>query len=684
MEILSMFLDYYQLRQQPFGTVSESTQIYPSQTYCEALESLSESLLADRGSLTLTAEPGMGKTTLLSQVLDGLRKSGRSAFLFQKECSSREILQSMLGEMRVDSSGMDASAMQSKLNGLWFAEMLSGRRFVLLFDDAEQLGDSGLETVQSLARYETTSTKLVQVVLCGQPRLEQTLQRGSLTSLRKRMAHTMHLQTLTPMETAGYVRHRLKVAGYRGESLFTAEALAHVAENSGGIPCNINKICSRALLEAYARGLRAVSADIIEKAGRNLQSTNAAEEAASAPPAGTTATTAKETARERTASLFPEKPPGPVALPRSGLWAGAIVGLLLSAGLALPHGMLLNMTQLISGIKASAASLPPPPVFEQPESSPQSERTRRSVLTGDPPQFSFAPKQASAVDPSIPAVASPLPTPSRNRGSQISLTRELGLKINRIVIDAGHGGWDTGAKGPHGLMEKDVCLDVALRLGQLIEQNIPGAQVVYTRKDDTFIPLEERTAIGNRADADLFISIHANSSSSRDVRGVETYYLSLATSSESKELAIRENSLTQSSLHDLPDLIKKITNNEKIAQSRELATDIQNTLARRLQLVSSHEKNRGVKQAPFIVLTGANMPAVLSEISFVTNDTDEILLLENGQRQRIAEGLYRGIMAYFDGLAGVQLNKQKLLTENRTGATATFQHPTTNDGRSPL
>jgi N-acetylmuramoyl-L-alanine amidase len=660
-----MFLDYYQLREQPFGIVSEPVEIYPSQTYCEALESLGESLLGDRGSLTLTAEPGMGKTTLLSQVLDGLRESQRSAFLFQKECSSREILQFMLGEMRIDSSGMDASAMQSKLNGLWFAEMLSGRRFVLLFDDAEQLSDSSLETVQSLARYETTSTKLVQVVLCGQPRLEQTLQRGSLTSLRKRMAHTMHLQALTPMETAGYVRHRLKVAGYSGESLFTAEALALVAENSGGVPRDINKICSRALLEAYARGLRAISADIIEKAGRNLQPTIAAEKAASAPPPATAAVTTakeKEAESERTASMFPQKPPGPVALPGSGLWAGAIVGLLLSAGLALPHGMLHTMTHLISGIKASAASLPPPPVLQQPESS------------------SFAPKQASAVDP-LPTF---LPTPINNRGSQISLTRELGLKINRIVIDAGHGGWDIGAKGPHGLMEKDVCLDVALRLGQLIEQNIPGAQVVYTRKDDTFIPLEERTAIGNRADADLFISIHANSSSSRNVRGVETYYLSLATSPESKEIAIRENSLTQSSLHDLPDLIKKITNNEKIAESRQLATDIQSTLARRLQLVSSHEKNRGVKQAPFIVLTGANMPAVLSEISFVTNDNDEILLLENGQRQRIAEGLCRGIMAYLDGLAGVQLNKQKLLTENRTGATATFQHPATNDGRSPL
>ncbi|HXX56216.1 MAG TPA: N-acetylmuramoyl-L-alanine amidase, partial [Candidatus Nitrosotalea sp.] len=189
---------------------------------------------------------------------------------------------------------------------------------------------------------------------------------------------------------------------------------------------------------------------------------------------------------------------------------------------------------------------------------------------------------------------------------------------------------------------------------------------IYTRKDDSYVPLEERTAIANNADADLFISIHANSSDSREVRGVETYYLSLATSREAKELAIRENALTQSSLHDLPDLVQKITRNEKTAESRLLAIEIQDILSERLQLVSHHEKNRGVKQAPFIVLTGANMPAVLSEISFVSNANDETLLLGNGQRERIAEGLYYGIAAYLDGLNGAPEARQKLVTENRT------------------
>ena len=160
--------------------------------------------------------------------------------------------------------------------------------------------------------------------------------------------------------------------------------------------------------------------------------------------------------------------------------------------------------------------------------------------------------------------------PEPNRDGERTLTRALGLKINRIVIDAGHGGHDTGTIGPHGLMEKDLCLDVALRLGNLIEQKLPGAEVIYTRKDDTFIPLEERTQIANDAKADLFISIHANSSHDPSARGMETYYLNFATSAEAMEVAARENANSQESMHDLQDLIKKIARNEKIEESKEL------------------------------------------------------------------------------------------------------------------
>jgi N-acetylmuramoyl-L-alanine amidase len=244
------------------------------------------------------------------------------------------------------------------------------------------------------------------------------------------------------------------------------------------------------------------------------------------------------------------------------------------------------------------------------------------------------------------------------------LTLALGLKISRIVIDAGHGGHDTGTIGPHGLMEKDLCLDVALRLGALIEQKLPGADVIYTRKDDTFIPLEERTAIANEAKADLFISIHANSSHDPAARGIETYYLNFATSAETLEVASRENANSQESLHDLQDLIQKIARNEKIEESKELASDIQDTLTARMQLVNHGEKNRGVKKAPFVVLIGANMPSVLSEIAFVSNPGDERLLRKPDQRQRIADGLYRGVATYLDNLNSLTFNKQKLISEN--------------------
>jgi N-acetylmuramoyl-L-alanine amidase len=266
-------------------------------------------------------------------------------------------------------------------------------------------------------------------------------------------------------------------------------------------------------------------------------------------------------------------------------------------------------------------------------------------------------------NPTREAALEPAPEPRPTRDGERSLTRVLGLKISRIVIDAGHGGHDTGTIGPHGLMEKDVCLDVALRLGRLIQQKLPGAQVIYTRSDDTFVPLEERTAIANQAKADLFISIHANSSGDPDARGIETFYLNFATSRESMEVASRENANAQESLHDLQDLIKKIARNDKIEESKELAGDIDDTLSQRLQLVSREERNRGVKKAPFVVLIGANMPSVLAEISFLSNPSDERLMRKPEQRQRIADGLYRGINNYLESLNSISNNQQKVAVE---------------------
>jgi N-acetylmuramoyl-L-alanine amidase len=235
-----------------------------------------------------------------------------------------------------------------------------------------------------------------------------------------------------------------------------------------------------------------------------------------------------------------------------------------------------------------------------------------------------------------------------------SLIRALGLKIGKIVIDPGHGGHDTGTIGPNGLQEKDLVLDVAKRLGRLLETRL-GAEVIYTRKDDTFIPLETRTAIANQEQADLFISIHANSSHDPDARGIETYYLNFTSSPDALEVAARENAVSESSIHQLQDLVKKIALKEKIEESREFASDVQGSLYRGLSAHNVGLRDRGVKKAPFIVLIGANMPSILAEISFVSNPQDERKLETAEYRQRIAESLYRGVSKYTGGLSGVKV-----------------------------
>jgi N-acetylmuramoyl-L-alanine amidase len=255
-----------------------------------------------------------------------------------------------------------------------------------------------------------------------------------------------------------------------------------------------------------------------------------------------------------------------------------------------------------------------------------------------------------------PDLIRPSSSPQPTRDGQSTLTRALGLKIGRIVIDAGHGGHDTGTIGPTGLMEKDLCLDVALRLGKIIQQRLPGADIVYTRSDDTFIPLEERTNIANQAKADLFISIHANSSQDHAARGVETYYLNLKGSAEAMEVAARENASSDQGIHDLEDLVKKIARNEKIDESKEFAEDIQDSLAKRMQKTSKTVKDRGVRKAPFVVLIGADMPSILTEISFLSNPADEKLLKQPEYRQRVAEGLYQGVASYLQNLNSMTLN----------------------------
>ncbi len=273
----------------------------------------------------------------------------------------------------------------------------------------------------------------------------------------------------------------------------------------------------------------------------------------------------------------------------------------------------------------------------------------RKTLPNAKKSKSYKPSAADAK----PDLVRPASVPQPTRDGQATLTRTLGLKIGRIVIDPGHGGHDTGTIGPTGLMEKDLCLDVALRLGKIIEQRLPGADVIYTRSDDTFVPLEERTSIANQAKADLFISIHANSSRDSGARGIETYYLNMKGSAEAMEVAARENATAQEGVHDLESLVKKIAQTEKIDESKEFAQDIQDSLAKRTQ---KNVKNRGVRKAPFVVLIGADMPSILTEISFLSNPSDEKLLKQPEQRQRVAEGLFQGISSYLQNMNSMTVN----------------------------
>ena len=238
------------------------------------------------------------------------------------------------------------------------------------------------------------------------------------------------------------------------------------------------------------------------------------------------------------------------------------------------------------------------------------------------------------------------------------MIRVLGLKVGRIVLDPGHGGHDTGTIGPEGLREKDLVLDVSKRLGALIEDRM-GSEVIYTRSDDTFIPLERRTEIANEAKADLFLSIHANSSTLRSAAGVETYYLSFTTSQTALDLAARENAGSQETVYDLQDLLAKIALKDKVEESRDFATRVQTALFALSAKSNAHAKDRGIKKAPFVVLIGANMPSVLAEVGFISNAHDETTMKRQDYRERIAEALYKGVSGYASTLSHFQVAQHR-------------------------
>ena len=241
--------------------------------------------------------------------------------------------------------------------------------------------------------------------------------------------------------------------------------------------------------------------------------------------------------------------------------------------------------------------------------------------------------------------------PTVNGRGGFSLSRQLGLGVARIVIDPGHGGYDPGAMSD-GVSEADVVLDVAMRLERLLVQQ-PGVEVVLTRRGNVYVPLEERTAMANRAGADLFLSIHANASEDDRARGIETYFLNFAPNPAAEAIAARENAASARTMRQLPDIVRAIALNNKIDESRDFASMVQNAMYTKLQKSNKTVRNLGVKQAPFMVLVGATMPSILAEISFITNRNEATLLKTDKYKQQIAEALLAGVLRYQQALKKV-------------------------------
>ena len=291
---------------------------------------------------------------------------------------------------------------------------------------------------------------------------------------------------------------------------------------------------------------------------------------------------------------------------------------------------------------------------------PPLEQPKPPVPSPAPEPETIAKLEPPEPAPTLELAEPPQAARATSRGKR-NLIRTLGLKVGRVVIDAGHGGHDTGSIGKAGLREKDLVVDIGRRLGELIETNL-GADVIYTRTTDRSVSLKERTKLANDSEADLFISVHANSSRLRSIRGVETYYLSFTTNSWALGVASRENAAAQRSIHELESLLSKIALTEKIEESREFAGKVQKSLYGGLAKQTKGLRNRGVRKAPFMVLIGAKMPAVLAEVGFLSNPEDEKLLKSSSYRQTIANHLFEGVRGYSDTLSKVTLTESAAST----------------------
>ncbi len=309
-----MFLDFYHMKEQPFGVTPDPRFLYLGKSHREALASLYYGIESDRGFVALIAQPGLGKTTLTFQLLEKLQQASRTVFLFQTQCNTKELFHYLLSGLGVNAEGMELVSMHNKLKEILCREMLAGRRFVLAIDEAQNLDPEVLEAIRLLSNFETSRDKMLQILLIGQPQLAKKLASPELEQLQQRISMFARLEPFGSEDTARYIAHRLQVAGYEGSPLFSPGALRLIAEHSQGIPRKINALCFSALSLGCAMDRKQVDVGMMEEviADRDVESLQRPRVArrvvpSPSPMASHPALSSPMTHRP-TLSSYPEKP----------------------------------------------------------------------------------------------------------------------------------------------------------------------------------------------------------------------------------------------------------------------------------------------------------------------------------------------------------------------------------------
>lgn len=385
-----MFLDFYKLREQPFGVTPDPRFLYFSPGHREALASLFYGIETGRGFLGLMAQPGMGKTTLLYQLIERLKDSVRHVFLFQTQCDSRELLRYLLDGLGLDGCDGDSVRMHAKLNEFLFRQAQAGQRVVVFIDEAQNLSDEVLESVRLLSDFEATDKKLLQIVLAGQPELAHRLLRPGMSQLRQRIAVLTHLRPLPRGEVIPYIKHRFGVAGYDGPELFTPDALALIAEHSQGVPRVINNICFSALSLGCASDCRKIGPELVRESIADFSLDSYVQPPAPAatlsridtPPTKPFATASSATPGNLLARALSFRPPQAIQrwLARAGAFVATLAILLFYIGergqgrtadlpASPPHGQASKVGGLSAGDSQPASVVPEGPIKHENEAN---------------------------------------------------------------------------------------------------------------------------------------------------------------------------------------------------------------------------------------------------------------------------------------------------------------------------